>query len=104
MESNGFMSVIPFQHRQEGFLGYHDPAYHFHSLLAGFLLFQEFSLSGNIASIALGRYILTQALMVVLAITVPPMAPCMGILNCCLGISSFRFSHALLAQFRALSR
>ena len=53
---------IKFEHGKECFLRHLDRTDLFHALLAFFLLFEQFTLSGYVAAVAFGRHILADGL------------------------------------------
>jgi hypothetical protein len=81
----------------EGFLRDLDLAELAHPLLALFLLVEQLALAADVAAVAFGGHVLAQRAMVSRAITLPPMAAWIGILNIWRGIRSFSRSHMCAA-------
>ena len=54
--------LIELQDSKEGFLRHFNIAYLFHSLLTAFLLFQQFALTADVTTIALGCHVLAHLL------------------------------------------
>ena len=58
--SNCFLLVPDLQGGEEGLLGQLDVAHALHALFAFLLLFEELALTGNVAAVALGGYVLAE--------------------------------------------
>ena len=58
--SNCFLLVPDLQGGEEGLLGQLDVAHALHALFAFLLLFEELALTGNVATVALGGYVLAE--------------------------------------------